>query len=494
MSDDMAQVSIIGVNHRTAPVAVREQLALGPDALARLLRSMHAEKVFDEALILSTCNRTECYFVPRLAQDAVAYFLGHVARLRSAPPADAAVFYRHDDLEAVRHLFRVAASLDSQIVGEHQILGQVKEAYRAAVEARTAGFLLNKLLHWAFRAGKRVQTETDLGRGSAGVPQAAVELARHLFSSLRGKTVLLVGAGETAELAARALVRCGATRLIVANRTLERARQLAHGLLHPPTSAAACASETDDTACITEEGTEDVSCPALPAEEFGGQGVPAGGVPSSAPGGAPVPAPAAPAPRPAAEAIRLEDIPAAIGRADLVISSTGAPEPVLTWAGLADALRRRDAPLLIIDIAVPRDVDERLARVSNVYLYNIDDLDRLVARNLERRRQEIPRAEAVVEYEVAEFGRWLASREVAPTIRLLQERLADIRQAQVDRYARKFADRGELDKFTQSLIGQVLHGPMALLKDLSENGSPSERMAAVDMIRRLFDLDDREQR
>ena len=478
----MAELSIIGMNHRTAPVAVREQFALSPEQVARLLRTLHAEKVFDEALLLATCNRTECYFVPRAAPDPLPYLLGHIGRLKAAPPAaDAGIFYHHDDLEAIRHLFRVAASLDSQIVGEHAILGQVKDAYRAAVEARTAGFLLNKFLHRAFRVGKRVQTETDLGRGSAGVPQAAVELARHLFSSLRGKTVLLVGAGETAELAARALLRCGAARLIVANRTVSRAEQLAHDLLHKPPEAAACAAETDDLACLTEEGLEEVACPALQARDLDDESADEGEAPKppATPGNA------------TAEAISLEDIPKAIPQVDLVIASVGAPEPVLTYAALADALRRRDAALLVIDIAVPRNVDERVGRLANVYLYNIDDLDRLVARNVDRRRQEIPRAEAIVEFEVAQFGRWLDSLAVAPTLRLLQERLTNIQQTQIDRYGRKFADRGELEKFSQALVNQVLHRPLAFLKGLPADGSTSERLAAVDMIRRMFSLDEK---
>ena len=476
----MHELSIIGVNHRTAGVAVRERLALGPQQVGQLLRALHAEKVFDEALLVATCNRTECYFVPRLDQDPLAYLVGHVARLKAAPPlADTGVFYRHDDLVATRHLFRVSASLDSQIVGEHQILGQVKEAYRAAVEARTAGFLLNKLLHRAFRVGKRVQTETELGRGSAGVPQAAVELARHLFSSLVGKTVLLVGAGETAELAARALLRCGAGRLIVANRTLSRAEQLARDLLQERPQGAACAAETDDTACLTDEGIEEIACPALQAQEF---------EEAAAQAEAPKPRPPAPYREPTAEAIGLEGIPKAIPQADLVVSSVGAPEPILTHAALADVLRRRDAALLVIDIAVPRNVDERLGRLDNIYLYNIDDLDRLVARNLERRRQEIPKAEAIVESEVADFGRWLASLEVAPTIRLLQERLAALQKAQIERYGRKFADRGALETFTQSLVNRILHSPVSYLKGLSTDGSTSDRLAAVDLIRRMFEL------
>ncbi|MGB2779966.1 MAG: glutamyl-tRNA reductase, partial [Phycisphaerae bacterium] len=220
----MTELSVIGLNHDTAPVAVRGEVALGPDLVRRILRSLHAEDAFEEALVLDTCNRTEVYFVARRADDPVAYFLGHVERLKGKPVAAASpLFYRYDGLEAAEHLFRVAASLDSQVIGEHQILGQVKAAYRLAVEAHTARFLLNRLLHWAFRVGKRVQTETDLGRGAASVAQAAVERARRELGTLEGRTVLLVGAGKNARSAARILRASGAGRLVIANRTLDHA-------------------------------------------------------------------------------------------------------------------------------------------------------------------------------------------------------------------------------------------------------------------------------
>jgi glutamyl-tRNA reductase len=471
----IAELTVIGVNHRTAPVEVRERLALPGDQVVRLLRSFHNEPALEEALVLATCNRTELYSVPRRGHDPLEHFLDQLARLRGARPAtDPAVFYRYDGLEAARHLFRVAASLDSQIVGEHQILGQVKEAYRAAVEARTAGFLLNRVLHWSFRVGKRVRTETELGRGSSGVAQAAVELTRQIFSSLAGKTVLLVGAGANAECAARALRRAGAARLMVANRTLDRARQLAWDLVHKPAAKPGAGDECD----LGEEGEGPVQCPALRA--------------SDAVAADPSAATDAGAAGPATEAIGLEDIPAAMARADLVISSTGAPEPVLTLDGLAGVIARRRQPVFIVDIAVPRDVDERLGRLENVFLYNIDDLDRLVSRSLERRRQEIPRAENIVEEEVARFDRWLSSLGVAPTIRLLTERLAALEQAHVARYGRKFkaADHEQLDQFTRTLGNQFLHKPVEFLRNLSEDGETSEGLAAVELVRRLFGLNE----
>jgi glutamyl-tRNA reductase len=469
----MAELCVIGLNHRTAPVAVREPFALPGDTVLRLLRAFRAGPALEESLLLATCNRTELYAVPRAGHDPLAHFLEHLGHVRGGPvSADPAVFYRYDGLEAARHLFRVAASLDSQILGEHQILGQVKDAYRLAVQARTAGFLLNRLLHRSFRVGKRVQGETQLGCGSVGVATAAVELARQIFSTLQGRTVLLVGAGQNAECAALAILRAGALRLIVANRTVERARQLAHDIVQP----AAC-----DPCPLDETAEGAATCSALRA---------AGAVESDPRIGAPPPA----GPQVATEAIGLEDLAAAVARADLVITSTGSPQAVLTRDALAPVLCGRRRPVFIIDIAVPRDVDPRLAEVDNVFLYNLDDLDRLVARNLERRRAEVPRAEAIVEDELGAFAAWLSRLEVAPTLRLLNEWIDAQRRATIDRYGRKFteADREQLERFTQTLGSRFLARPVEFLKALSENGSTSERLAAVDLVRRMFGLDEPE--
>ncbi len=317
----MAELSVIGLSHQSAPVEVRERLALPGDQVGRLLRTFKAEPALEEAVVLSTCNRTELYSVPRRGHDPLEYFLARLAHLKGDMTAvNRSAFYRHDGTAAARHIFRVAAALDSQIVGEHQILGQVKTAYQEAVEARTTGFLLNRLMHWSFRVGKRVQTETQLGRGSAGVATAAVELARHIFSTLDGRTVLLVGAGQTAECAAKALLRAGAGRLVVANRTLYRAQQLAYDLLHKPADAM-------DEPCDDAE-VEGPACPALLKE---GQEE------------APAP-PVCTAPDVTTDAIGLEDLAGALSAADLVITSTASPEPVLRFDALAPVLERRGAP------------------------------------------------------------------------------------------------------------------------------------------------------
>ena len=459
-------VSVIGISHRTAPVEVREKFALGGEPAGKLLRAVHVEDVFDEAMVLDTCNRTEVYFVSRSDRDALAYILDHVERLTgTAPPAEADMFYRHDGPAAVGHLFRVAAALDSQIVGEHEVLGQVRQAYRQALEARTAGFLLNKLLHAALRTGKRTRNETQLGRGSASVAQAAVDLAGQVFSDLSDKTVLVVGAGQTAETAARRLIASGVGRVIVANRTLARARALAEALARGPDADGPAEAEAQ--------------CPALLRD------------PTHRPAGAEK----APPRPPKTEAIELPDVGGAIARADLVICSTGSPEPVLTMQSVGQAVRKRTRLLLIIDIAVPRDVESELGDLPDVFLYNMNDLDRVVARNIERRRQEIPLAEAIVGDEAERFIRWVDSRQTASTITLLQKRLDMLRLAEIKRYGDKFApeDRDQLDPFTRGLCSKMLHQPIVFLKDLARRGTEGEQLAAVDTIRRMFDLDELEE-
>ena len=470
------ELSVLGISHHTAPVEVREQVAL-PGELARdLLRAVHRETVLEEALILDTCNRTEIYLVPAKGGDPLGYLLDHIARLKGHPsPPDPAAFYRHHGADAVAHLFRVAAALDSQIVGEHQIVGQIKEAYRVALEERTARFLLNKLLHRALRVGKRTRSETLLGRGSTSVARAAVDLARQIFSGLAGKRALLVGAGQTAELAAKALMRCDVAHVVVANRTLARAEEVAGRLLAEPLDDAETADQDDD-----------VDCPGVLRAKSHQDNDPAGRHnAASAPHAAPA----------TTEAIPLGQIPRVIGEVDLVICSTGSPDLVLRADELAPAIRRSGRTLFVVDIAVPRDVDPDLAKCPNVFLYNMNDLDALVAQDLHARRLEIPRAEAIIADELGQFLHWADSLEITPTIRLLQERFARLQQAEIERYGKNFTDgdREHLEKFTNGLCKKILHSPIAFLRALSKDASTSDQLAAVDLVLRLFELDAREQ-
>jgi glutamyl-tRNA reductase len=362
----------------------------------------------------------------------------------------------------VDHLFSVAAALDSQIVGEHQILGQLKDAYRLAAEERTARFLLNRLMHRAFRAGKRTQSETQLGRGSVSVASAAADLAAQIFSDMGDKAVLLVGAGQTAEAAAKGLISAGVKRVVVANRTLSRAEELTREL----------AGAGGDGA-----GDEQVQCPGV-LRHSGKAG-------SDAP----------PEPRQdgvVARAIGLDQIGDVIGDVDMVICSTGSPDPVLTHDALGDTVSRRSKLLYIVDIAVPRDVDPKIGDMSNVFLHNLNDLDTVVARNIDRRRQEIPRAKAIVEFEVGEFVKWYDSLQVASTIKLLNRRFELLRQAEIKRYGGKFSDsdREQLERFTESLCKKILHRPIAFLRKLSQEASVSDQLLAVETILQMYELDE----
>ena len=465
-------ISVLGIDYKTAGVDVREQVALTREQAAHLLQAVADEKIFAEAVIVSTCNRTEFYVVSEEGQEGdFAHLLVHHAEAKGLPaPLDQAIFWRLDGAEAVQHLFRVASSLESQIVGEREIQGQVKEAYRVACDQRTAKFFCHKLMHWSFLAAKRVMTETALGQGTASVSQAAVDLARQVFTSMAGKTVLLMGAGQTAELACQALVRAGASSVVVANRTLANAQQLTDSFLQWQQAEASWR-----TLGLDEEH-EAIRCPALanllamcpmrPSET------------------------AASAPKLAARAITLEEIPSVIANVDLVICSTGATEPVLRAAAMRTALHGVRHSLLMIDISMPRNIEPAVGELPNVFLYNMDALEGLVERNLRQRRSEIPRAEAIIDSEVDRFGQWVASLGVVPTIKLLTQRVAELQQAELARYQKKFSagERDQLGEFARSLCNKILHDPIAFLRQLDEAGE-DRSLSSVSVLREIFNLD-----
>ena len=470
-------ISVVGISHHTAPVEIRERFALPGDLARRVLRAVRREDVVDEALIVDTCNRTEVYFVSSRPDDVLACLLEHITRIKGGEEiTDTSAFYRHDGRDAVGHLFRVVSALDSQMVGEDQILGQVKTAYRTALEERTARFFLSKLMHRAFRVGKRTRTETQLGRGSTSVAQAAVDLAKQIFSSLAGRSVMLVGAGETAELAARALMRHDVASVVVANRTLARAEEVAGRLLEDRSYDDVPSDVADLDAPI---GPDDVDCPGMLRSQEARPDAAAEAAKRKA----------------ITRAIELSAMGDVIAQMDLVICSTGSPDLVLRAADLAEAIRRSRRALFIVDIAVPRDVDPALAHLPNVFLYNMDDLDSLVAKNIEARRREMPWAEAIIEYEIEQLVKWADSLEVTPTIKLLQRHFARVQRAEIERYGKLFSDgdRENLERFTQGLCKKILHDPIAFLRGLSEEDSVSDQLAAVDMILRMFDLQQQEQ-
>src|SRR5215204_4491526 len=352
-------IVLTGLSHKTAPVEVRECLALSKEKVAEALGRLVDGRAVREALIVSTCNRVEVLAVVDDGREAegagrvLDAMAGRDARRRELLSGH---LYTHADAEAVLHLFRVASSLDSMVVGEPQVLGQVRQAYAQAVEAGTAGRVLHRLMHHAFHAAKRVRSETDIAAAAVSVSYAAVELGRKILGTLEGHTVLLVGAGEMAEVAARHLKKAGASRILVANRTHETALRL--------------------------------------AAEFGG------------------------------EAVAYERFPHFLAEADVVVCSTGARKYIITEQ-MARAARklRRNRPSFFIDISVPRNVDPRVGEVGNLFVFDVDDLESVVASNQREREREAVRAEEIVRAETAEALKALRSLDIGPTVASLKEKV-----------------------------------------------------------------------
>lgn len=417
---------LLGTSHHTAPIEHREQLALEPAALPAALDALAAEPGVREGMILSTCNRVEVVVEASEAASAAGLlgFLQRVTRFAFTPPPG--MFYELAGSGVVRHVFRVASSLDSLVVGEPQILGQLKHAYAAAHAAGTIGTELEVLVSRAFHTAKRVRTETAIATQPVSVSQAAVDLARQIFGDLSHKTVLLIGAGAMGEAAARYLVRQGASRLLIANRSLARAQAL--------------------------------------AQKFN------------------------------AEAFALEQLPSMGELADVVITSTGAPQPIITRTQAAHFLsRRRGRPMLFLDIAVPRDVEPSTHQLDNAFVYNIDDLDKVVNTNLADRRREAVAGESIIESEVALFERRRESRDVVPTLKALQEHAEMVRAAEWERVRKKFnhltPDQLEaMEAVTRSLMNKWLHTPMVELKA----ANPADRAAMLEYLHRLYALEPRD--
>lgn len=413
-----------GLSHKTAPVEVRERLAVTGSQLASALEALREQPGIGEGVILSTCNRTEVYAsLPSADEAVVERFLAHRCGLDldGLQPH----LYRHLDRAAVAHLFRVASGTDSMAVGEYQILGQVKQALTCAQTQGAARAVLGQLFQAALAVGKRARAETDIGSGAFSIAGCAVALARRIFESLAQKHVLILGAGEMAEAAARSLVSAGATSVFVANRTFERAQAL--------------------------------------ARELGGQ------------------------------AVRFDDLESLLSNADIVIASTASPHAVVHRELVARAMRaRRHTPLFLIDIAVPRDIEAAVGRLDNVYLYDIDDLQGVVAEDAAGRQREVERVEAIVQQEADRFMRWFRSLAVAPTIRALQEKLETIRRQELERASARLGglseqDREVVERLTKSIVDKTLHSPAIRLREGAEAGERTDEAA---ILRRLFELEE----
>jgi glutamyl-tRNA reductase len=400
---------LLGINHNTAPIEVRERLAIPAGRLGDAIRTLVHQPGIREGLILSTCNRVELLTLQENTPATNADLLRFLHEYFALAPASLTPhLYEYREREAVRHLFRVASSLDSMVVGEPQILGQVKESYTVAREVGAVSGSLDTLIQRAFTVAKKVRSETQIGSSSVSIASVAVDLARKIFGSLDGKTVLLVGAGKMSELAARHLIQQGASNILVANRTIERAEKI--------------------------------------AAQFRGQVVP------------------------------FDELYDQAARADIVITSTGAPQKLFARSHGQQFLQsRRNRPMFFIDIAVPRDVDPSMNQVEGCFVYDIDDLQQVATANLADRSREAAAAETIVAREVEKYQQRAQSLDVAPAIRNLQEHAENLRQGELRRSAGRLAGLTEeqqaaVESLTRSLTNKFLHAPMTALRDAAREG------------------------
>ena len=411
-------ITIVGISHKTAPVAVREHFAFSGDELPPLLARLGER--YAGAAVLSTCNRTEVYVASARGVGDTRPIEALLSEIKGEMAMEGAPFFTLTGKDAARHLFRVASGIESMVIGESEILGQVRGAFNAATAAGTHTPALSRLFHSALRVGRRVRTQTQIGRRSVSVSSTAVRLAREALGDLSGKTALVVSAGEAGKLTARTLAG-SVSRMLVTTRNAERAAELAAEL----------------------------------------QG----------------------------EAVPFETLPAAIAEADIVITSSASPSFLIGRTLIEEAMRGRAArPLLLIDIAVPRDVDPAVRALPGVTLHDIDDLQAVARENMSLRRNELGQAEAIVEDEVTKFGDWLRSLEVVPTVASLRARAEAVRLAELERTLAKTtlstADRKRIEAMTSAIVKKLLHAPIARLK------TPGDGERYVETARALFALDD----
>lgn len=416
-------VLIVGLNHKTANVEVREKLAFDGKKLALGLEGLRNVPGVLEAIILSTCNRVEMYTNVHDVETASAdikKFLSDFHGIKLDLLDDALYFHKGKD--SIRHVFRVASSLDSMVVGEPQILGQLKDAFAHSLKHKATGVLLNKLLKKAISVAKRVRTETRIAENAVSISFAAVELARKIFTDLGEKSVMLLGAGEMAELAAKHLMNNGVREIVVANRTFETGCKL--------------------------------------ADEFKGR------------------------------AVKFEDFGSEMTHSDIVICSTGAPTYVVTKSQMQHIMKeRKQKPVFLIDISVPRNIDPEINKLDNVFLYDVDNLTDVVNTNKEERRKEADKAEAIIDDEIETFERWQSSLDSVPTIVAIREKADALKNEELEKIFNKLPDLGEKEKkaveqLATTLVNKLIHPPMVALKEDSE-----DKDVLIALIKKLYGVD-----
>lgn len=414
---------VVGLNHKTAPVWVREKLSIPEAQLPEVLHALKANPRIAECLVLSTCNRTEVYSytTSRADDDYVITEIGRVCGV--SPETYTQHIYSHAGHKAAEHLFRVAAGIDSMILGEAQILGQVKEAYAAASKIGATGPVLNALFQQAITVGKRVRAETEIGRGAFSVGSVAVQLATAIFESLDDRRVLVIGAGEMANLILTHLASCNAQNVLVTNRNYEKALSL--------------------------------------ASKVGGQAVP------------------------------FDDLAKSLEIADIVIASTGSSQAIITKELVSTAMHvRRGRPVFFIDIAVPRDVEQSVEELDNVFVYNIDDLQQVVESDAASRRTEVAKVEAIVAEEVKAFNEWFRTLDAVPVVSALREKFEAIRSGEMDKLRKKLKGLSHehleaIEAATRSIVNKISHDPILRIKAYCAEEGAEEKLGIV---RELFGI------
>jgi len=420
----MSNIFLIGANHKTAPVELREKLSFTQEETLGALEYLKNAPQIKEGLVFSTCNRMEILYIPK-AGDQVEQMIEFISdHKKIGIPEFRSALYIHEGDEAIRHIFQVSSSLDSMMVGEPQILGQIKKAYKTAVAEGASGVLLNRLMHKSFSVAKRVRKETGIGDNAVSISYAAIELANKIFGDLSSKSVMLLGAGEMAELAVEHLISHNVDNIVVANRTFKNALAL--------------------------------------AQKFNGQ------------------------------AVQFEERESVLKDVDIIISSTGAAEYVLTQDQVKQAMKKRQhRTLFFIDIAVPRDIDPKINKVSNAYVYDIDDLTGIVETNIHQRGQETIKAERFVEEAVLTFRKWVDSLSIVPTIKGINDKMTAIVELEFNKTMSSLGhlSQGDMEavrRMTQAIATRTIHDPIQFLRNTGDHRDDS---LYLNVTRQLFDLD-----
>ncbi|MBI5056468.1 MAG: glutamyl-tRNA reductase [Nitrospirae bacterium] len=420
-------ILVIGLNHKTAPIEVREKVAFDGPKLGEAIKLLKGSHVVKESIILSTCNRVEIYAGVSDIDSGVEGIKGFLADFHKVQRdlLDRSL-YIHKGADAIRHMYRVASSLDSMVVGEPQILGQLKDAFDLALENKTTGVILNKLMRKSVSVAKRIRTETKIAESAVSISFAAIELAKKIFDDLASKSFMLIGAGEMAELAAKHLINCGVQDVLVTNRTIARAEELAH--------------------------------------EFHGKVVP------------------------------FESFVTELQHTDIVICSTGAPHYILLKDQVHKTMKeRKQKPMFIIDISVPRNIEPQINDLANVYLYDVDSLQGIVETNIQERAKEADKAERIVDEEIGSFLQWSASLTATPTIVALRNKAEEIRKTEFEKTLKKLGPIEEekikaIEYLTISIVNKLIHPPTTVLKEENEN-----RDELIAVIKKLYGINGEEE-